>query len=568
VRDFVERPSRLVVIAVASLVSSVAEAGTLVLLTIAATSTLQVRSTGLLSGLAPGSALALAALLLIVKLVGLLVAATVSSRLAAESLTTVRDRILGSYLRASGEGRSALRLGSLQDATGPRGDGVVALIMALAGVITATISVLAYAGVALVADARAFAIAILLGALLIAAFRPITTANKRRSRDYTWKAHYLSTGMTDLALAEREVAVFGVEDEVTAARHREIDAASSSFRRSRTVMLLVPQLFQTMILAAAVGAVAIMLAVADPDSVAAIGVVVLLLIRMMSAVQQLVGTTTVIGAQLPYVEMLRDDLARLDATQVEVGTRAADRLGTLRFDDVTYAYPGGPPVLHGVSTVIGERESVGIVGPSGAGKSTLLDLLLRMRRPAAGVLRDGTGGDVNDIRPEDWARLVGYVPQVPVLIPGTIADNVRFYREFSDADVERALDLAHLGAEVSDLPDGLHTLLGAGESGLSGGQRQRLAIARALVGDPELLVLDEPTSALDGVSEARIRRTLAELRGRMTIVIGAHRMSTLNFCTRLVAVVDGRIESEGDAAEVRAESTFLARAVRDGGLTA
>ena len=96
---------------------------------------------------------------------------------------------------------------------------------------------------------------------------------------------------------------------------------------------------------------------------------------------------------------------------VAVGTRAANRLGDLRFDAVTYAYPGGPDVLHGISTVIGERESIGIVGPSGAGKSTLLDLLLRMRRPASGVLRDSTGGDVNDIRPEDWARLVAYVPR-------------------------------------------------------------------------------------------------------------------------------------------------------------
>ena len=169
-----------------------------------------------------------------------------------------------------------------------------------------------------------------------------------------------------------------------------------------------------------------------------------------------------------------------------------------------------------------------------------------MRRPATGVLRDGTGGDINDIRPEDWARLVAYVPQSPVMIPGTIADNVRFYRDFSDDDVERALELAHLAGEVADLPEGIHTAIGAGESGLSGGQQQRLAIARALVGRPELLVLDEPTSALDGVSEARIRRTLTELRGEMTIVIVAHRLSTLNFCTRLVAIVDGRVEAEGE----------------------
>ena len=568
VRDHVERPSRLVVIAVASLVSSLAEAGALVLLTVAATSTLSDQSSGLLSDLGPGKALALAAVLLVVRALTLLLSVRLSARLAGDALSSVRDRFLASYLHAGGDGRSAMKLGGLQDAVGARGDNVVASITGIAGVITSAVSVLAYAVVALLADARAFVIAAVFGALLVTAFRPLTRANKRLAHDYITRAVDISTSMTDLAVAEREIAVFGVERSIIDEQHRTIDAASSSFTRSRTVMLLIPQLFQTMILGAAVGAVAIVLVVADRESVAAIGVVVLLLVRLMSAVQQLVGSATTIGALLPYVELLDQDLAELEATRVGAGTRVANRLGDLRFDSVTYAYPGGADVLHGISTTIGEREAVGIVGPSGAGKTTLLDLLLRMRRPIDGVLRDGTGDDVNGIRPEDWARLVAYVPQAPVMVPGTIADNVRFYRDFSDEDIERALALAHLDGEVADLPDGIHTALGAGESGLSGGQEQRLAIARALVGRPELLVLDEPTSALDGVSEARIRRTLSDLRGEMTMVIVAHRLSTLNFCTRLIALVDGRIETEGDPAQVRSRSAFLARAIQDGGIPA
>ena len=126
----------------------------------------------------------------------------------------------------------------------------------------------------------------------------------------------------------------------------------------------------------------------------------------------------------------------------------------------------------------------------------------------------------------------------------SVADNIAFLRPGIDrADVEAAADAAHVGAEIRALPDGFDTVLGPRGSGLSGGQKQRIAFARALAGLPRLLVLDEPTSALDGESERRIQETIDELKGRVTMVIVAHRRSTLDVCDRVISMRGGRIEA-------------------------
>jgi ABC-type bacteriocin/lantibiotic exporter with double-glycine peptidase domain len=182
-----------------------------------------------------------------------------------------------------------------------------------------------------------------------------------------------------------------------------------------------------------------------------------------------------------------------------------------------------------------------VVGASGSGKSTLSALLLRLRAPTAGTI---LAGDVAlaDVAPAAWARLAAYVPQDSRLIRSSVADNIRFFRAgFSDDDVRAAARAAHLEDEILALPDGYATEIGPGARDLSGGQRQRLAIARALLQHPSLLVLDEPTSALDAHSEQLIGRTLAELKGGTTIVLIAHRPATLELCDRIVEVAGGTV---------------------------
>jgi ABC-type multidrug transport system fused ATPase/permease subunit len=154
------------------------------------------------------------------------------------------------------------------------------------------------------------------------------------------------------------------------------------------------------------------------------------------------------------------------------------------------------------------------------------------------------GVDLADIDDDDWTRICALVPQDPRLIEGTIAENIRFFRaRITEDEIHRAAELAHLADAIHALPDGFETKLGARSQGLSGGQRQRLAIARALAGNPQVLVLDEPTSALDSASEELFRQTLHELRGRVTLVVIAHRPTTIDVCDTVITVDDGAITS-------------------------
>ena len=208
---------------------------------------------------------------------------------------------------------------------------------------------------------------------------------------------------------------------------------------------------------------------------------------------------------------------------------------------VTFGYDPLEPVLRDIDVDVTPGEVVGIVGPSGSGKSTLAQLLLGLREPTKGkVLADGR--EIASLAADEWARKVAAVPQRSQIIVGTIADNIRFMREgITDDDLLRAAKQAHLHDDIVAHTEGYDRRIGDGGSQLSGGQAQRLALARALAGSPEVLVLDEPTSALDAQSETLVRKTLEEIRGRTSIVIIAHRLTTLDICDRIIVLQDGRL---------------------------
>ena len=231
---------------------------------------------------------------------------------------------------------------------------------------------------------------------------------------------------------------------------------------------------------------------------------------------------------------------------------------------IDFSYDGSTEVLADIDLEFEEGELVGIVGPSGAGKSTLVELLLRLRSPTSGQILGGET-EWNMIDPSEFAHSVAFVPQQAVLITGTVAENVDLFRGLPGDRIICAIKEAHLEAEVDALPDGIHTRLGPDDRSLSGGQQQRLTIARALAGDPEILILDEPTSALDAVSEAAIRQTLAELpTGRLVIVV-AHRFSTLRSCSRIIALKGGRVDIDATPGEVASRSDFFRSMASDGG---
>jgi ABC-type multidrug transport system fused ATPase/permease subunit len=197
---------------------------------------------------------------------------------------------------------------------------------------------------------------------------------------------------------------------------------------------------------------------------------------------------------------------------------------------------------------ITRHEFVGVVGDSGAGKSTIVDLLSRLRRPTSGSLLVN-GEDATVFSPESWAARIACVPQEPVLLGGTVGDNIRWFRDLGNDRLMAAARQANIADEIAAWPNGIDTPVGNGGSQLSVGQRQRVCLARALAGHPDILLLDEATSALDNVSEERIRTALDALKGSVTVVIVAHRPSTLSLCDRIVRIDGGTLaDSNGSGA--------------------
>ncbi|KOX20482.1 hypothetical protein ADK67_29765 [Saccharothrix sp. NRRL B-16348] len=223
--------------------------------------------------------------------------------------------------------------------------------------------------------------------------------------------------------------------------------------------------------------------------------------------------------------------------------RLPDRAAGLVFDRVTFRYGDGPPALREVSFTVRPGERVALTGPSGAGKTTCALLAVRMWDPDSGrVTLDGV--DLADLADDDLRNAISAVPQDPGLLAGTIATNIRLGRpDADDRDVERAARRAGILDPGAGLPAGLDTAVGESGAGLSGGQRARVAVARALLVDPRVLILDEATANLDADADEAITAALASTGDDVAVLVIAHRPTTLARCDRTVELRDGRCVS-------------------------
>lgn len=224
--------------------------------------------------------------------------------------------------------------------------------------------------------------------------------------------------------------------------------------------------------------------------------------------------------------------------------------GALSARGLSFAYEPGRPALEGVDIDAAPGEAIALIGPSGGGKSTLAMLLVRLGDPDTGAVTLDER-DLRSIRGPELRRAIAYVPQDPLLFAGSIADNLRFGRpDACDADLEAACRDAQAHDFVAALPDGYATELGDAGGGLSGGQRQRLAIARALVANPTVLVLDEATSALDNATEEALRQALTRRMAGKTMIVVAHRLAAIAACDRAYVIEGGRVVQTGVPADL------------------
>ncbi|NBX23773.1 MAG: ABC transporter ATP-binding protein [Microbacteriaceae bacterium] len=236
----------------------------------------------------------------------------------------------------------------------------------------------------------------------------------------------------------------------------------------------------------------------------------------------------------------------------------------VRVDDVTYAYPGATdPALRNVTLNVESGQHVAIIGPSGAGKTTIVDMLLGLLAPSSGDVT--ISGMAPSSLTSSHPGLVSYVPQNPGLVTGTIAENIALGIESDKIDfarVDAAVSAAFLEDFISGLPDGVHTSVGKQGDALSGGQVQRLGLARALYEQPRLIILDEATSALDATSEAFIAQSLRNLGKDVTVIVIAHRLSTVQHSDVVYVVEDGAITASGTFSKLRKTVPMVAEYVK------
>ena len=282
--------------------------------------------------------------------------------------------------------------------------------------------------------------------------------------------------------------------------------------------------------------------------VATLSVFAIAAFRLMPSINRITNYMSILMFTKSSVSKVYCDLQEVEKLEKE-GLSADDFADmelkeTIEIRDLIFRYPDADSnVLENINFTIKKNQSVALIGPSGAGKSTLADILLGVLEPTQGtVFVDG-----KDIRGhiKDWHRRIGYIPQSIYLMDASIKENIAFgigKDQIDEIRIERVLEEAQLKEFVDKLPEGLETVIGEGGVRLSGGQRQRIGIARALYNDPDLLVLDEATSALDNNTEKAVMEAIDKLAGSKTLIIIAHRLTTIQNCDIVYEVKDKQVK--------------------------
>ena len=285
--------------------------------------------------------------------------------------------------------------------------------------------------------------------------------------------------------------------------------------------------------------------------------------KCLPAIERIIASISVTKYSLPFVLEVIGFMEEIEAHELEQIEEAGEETESpfqrdLVFEDVWFRYQVDQDYLFKeVNLTIRKGETLGIIGNSGAGKSTLVDLIIALLYPQKGrVLIDGVPLGRENLR--QWRKRVGYVAQTPYIFDGTLAENIAFGvagPEMDRAWIEKCCHMASMDDFIHRLSHGIDTHIGERGIRLSGGQQQRVAIARALYHMPEVMIFDEATSSLDTNSERKIKNTIYSLKGERTLIIIAHRLTTVEDCDRVVWLADGKIKKVGRPGEIIAEFT-------------
>lgn len=278
--------------------------------------------------------------------------------------------------------------------------------------------------------------------------------------------------------------------------------------------------------------------------------------KALPAANQIMGSITQIRKSLPFISTLVEYFTIIESEancQPPQTIKPFQLKNSIKFNNISFSYnDSSKEVIHDVTFEIQKGETVGIIGTSGAGKSTLIDLLIGLLMPTKGTISLDNQPLTLKLLPS-WLTITSYVPQSPYIYDGTLAGNISFGVNDSQIDKERVREcctMASMDDFLHDLPDNIESHIGERGVKLSGGQQQRVAIARALYKKPEVIIFDEATSSLDTKSEKSIQETIYSFKGKQTLVIIAHRLSTVEDCDKLIWLEKGYLRQIGTPGEI------------------
>ena len=468
--------------------------------------------------------------------------------LSSEAFARVRLRWLGELvdrsLSSSWEQVADQPEGSLGELASAVVPHAAAAVINLAQLVQQAGSLVILLGATFVVNAAAALAAIVALGMMALLIRPLGRLIRAQATRSIEHEQLLATGVAEVTRSLLEIRAFGVGPQVNERLMTNAGATARIWRKVNFSSQATVCIYQAAALGLILAGIGI-LGHGSPDRLAGIGAIILILIRAFAYGQQLQAQLSSLHAAAPAVLRVDEALRSLRSDPEEqTGAAVPTPLRELRLRGVGYWYRDGQAVLSGLDVEVGSGEVVGLQGPSGTGKTTLLHLLLGLRSPRVGRF-EVNGVDLATISPVAWRDAVAFIPQEPMLVEGTIAENIRFFRpHLTDDQVHGAARRAGLGPDLADWPEGLDRLVGQRRHGVSGGQRQRITIARALAGDPLILLMDEPTSSLDEEAERVVLETLRALKGQLTVVVAAHRVSTLALCDRVVELERSAVEAE------------------------
>jgi len=393
-------------------------------------------------------------------------------------------------------------------------------------------------------------VTIALGGLIFFAFKPFLYKTRTLSRENEKINRQTAHHINENILGMKTIKVMSAGDKI-------VDKAKEYFKKLRELIIKTNFLsITTDALIQPIGLIFVFIIFAisyktSAFNFAALAAIIYIIQRIFIYGQQLQATFYAMTNSASYVNKMleyRDEVIKNE--EIDSGVDNFKFNNHLEFKNISFYYDNAKQILSNVNFNIKKGEMVGLIGPSGAGKTTIVDIILRLFNPIKGeVLLDGK--NIDKIKISEWRKNIGYVSQDIFLKNDTIANNIKFYNDsITDEEMAEAAKMANIHEFILNCPNKYETVIGERGLLLSVGQRQRIVIARILARHPEILILDEATSALDNESEVQIQKVIENLKNKITVLLIAHRLSTVMNCTKLLVLQNGEIEEQGSPEEL------------------